>query len=409
MLAGDAETGVCVMQLEEGLDTGPVYACERTPIGRRRDRRRAARAPGRARDADCSSRTLPDARTRRTPTPQDGRADARGEARRRRVPARPATAPRRSSLVSSARGTRAPAPGHGRRPASEGAARARAATAGRGATRHGRVPDGGLVTADGRARARRGAAGGRSRDGRRPRGSPGSDAAPARRLTVMPRGAGSAMREGGPRRRQARRERRTRAGRGRRVLARRCCRRCCAVGAQAHATRARHRPRVRHAARSSAASTTCSTRVSNRPTATPRSAGRAALRLGALQLARGRPAARGGGRDGRTRRRRGPAATSTRCSARSRRLGPPWPEPDERGGRACRTPTGSWSVCAPTSAPTTRARPCSPANEPAALTLRPNPRRTDAATRVAAELVAAARDGRARRARRRRARRARRR
>jgi methionyl-tRNA formyltransferase len=32
MLAGDAETGVCIMQLEEGLDTGPVYARTETPI-----------------------------------------------------------------------------------------------------------------------------------------------------------------------------------------------------------------------------------------------------------------------------------------------------------------------------------------------------------------------------------------
>ena len=32
LLAGDRETGVCVMELEEGLDTGPVYACERTEI-----------------------------------------------------------------------------------------------------------------------------------------------------------------------------------------------------------------------------------------------------------------------------------------------------------------------------------------------------------------------------------------
>ncbi|MDQ1375633.1 MAG: methionyl-tRNA formyltransferase, partial [Actinomycetota bacterium] len=32
ILAGDTETGVCIMQLEEGLDTGPVYACERLPI-----------------------------------------------------------------------------------------------------------------------------------------------------------------------------------------------------------------------------------------------------------------------------------------------------------------------------------------------------------------------------------------
>ena len=33
ILAGDAETGVCLMQLEEGLDTGPVYACARLAIG----------------------------------------------------------------------------------------------------------------------------------------------------------------------------------------------------------------------------------------------------------------------------------------------------------------------------------------------------------------------------------------
>jgi methionyl-tRNA formyltransferase len=33
VLAGDRETGVCIMALEAGLDTGPVFACERTPIG----------------------------------------------------------------------------------------------------------------------------------------------------------------------------------------------------------------------------------------------------------------------------------------------------------------------------------------------------------------------------------------
>ena len=32
ILAGDAETGVCLMQLEAGLDTGPVYACRTIPI-----------------------------------------------------------------------------------------------------------------------------------------------------------------------------------------------------------------------------------------------------------------------------------------------------------------------------------------------------------------------------------------
>jgi methionyl-tRNA formyltransferase len=32
ILAGDAETGVCLMALEEGLDTGDVYACQRATI-----------------------------------------------------------------------------------------------------------------------------------------------------------------------------------------------------------------------------------------------------------------------------------------------------------------------------------------------------------------------------------------
>ena len=31
-MAGDAETGVCLMRLEAGLDTGPVYAVERLAI-----------------------------------------------------------------------------------------------------------------------------------------------------------------------------------------------------------------------------------------------------------------------------------------------------------------------------------------------------------------------------------------
>jgi len=32
ILEGDTETGVCLMQLEAGLDTGPVYACRTIPI-----------------------------------------------------------------------------------------------------------------------------------------------------------------------------------------------------------------------------------------------------------------------------------------------------------------------------------------------------------------------------------------
>lgn len=32
LLAGDSETGVCLMRMNAGMDTGPVYACWRTPI-----------------------------------------------------------------------------------------------------------------------------------------------------------------------------------------------------------------------------------------------------------------------------------------------------------------------------------------------------------------------------------------
>ena len=34
ILAGDRETGICLMSLDEGLDTGPVHGCERVTIGR---------------------------------------------------------------------------------------------------------------------------------------------------------------------------------------------------------------------------------------------------------------------------------------------------------------------------------------------------------------------------------------
>ncbi|MDB5740567.1 MAG: methionyl-tRNA formyltransferase [Alphaproteobacteria bacterium] len=35
VMAGDAETGVMVMRMEEGLDTGPVLMAERVPVGRK--------------------------------------------------------------------------------------------------------------------------------------------------------------------------------------------------------------------------------------------------------------------------------------------------------------------------------------------------------------------------------------
>ena len=33
IMAGDAETGICIMRMEAGLDTGPVLLCDRTAIG----------------------------------------------------------------------------------------------------------------------------------------------------------------------------------------------------------------------------------------------------------------------------------------------------------------------------------------------------------------------------------------
>ncbi len=33
LMAGDAETGVCLMRMDPGMDTGPVFTCRATPIG----------------------------------------------------------------------------------------------------------------------------------------------------------------------------------------------------------------------------------------------------------------------------------------------------------------------------------------------------------------------------------------
>ena len=71
MLAGDPETGVCIMALEAGLDTGPVYSrdvhADRLP----RDRGRAAGPAGRARHRAARRRRCPAVPTT-TPEPQSG-------------------------------------------------------------------------------------------------------------------------------------------------------------------------------------------------------------------------------------------------------------------------------------------------------------------------------------------------
>jgi methionyl-tRNA formyltransferase len=70
ILAGDTRTGVCLMAIDEGLDTGDVYCCESTPIG-------ADETAGelRARLVAIATRLLVDELPRlpgRVPTPQVG-------------------------------------------------------------------------------------------------------------------------------------------------------------------------------------------------------------------------------------------------------------------------------------------------------------------------------------------------
>ena len=69
LLAGDAETGVCLMQLEEGLDTGPIYDTVRVPIvatATAADLRRDLVAIGTDQLVRCLAAPLP------TPTAQQG-------------------------------------------------------------------------------------------------------------------------------------------------------------------------------------------------------------------------------------------------------------------------------------------------------------------------------------------------
>ncbi|MSO78769.1 MAG: methionyl-tRNA formyltransferase [Acidimicrobiia bacterium] len=70
VLAGDDETGVCIMGLEQGLDTGPVFATARTPID---PNETAGELRSRLVDlgADLLVRTLPEVSTA-NPEPQHG-------------------------------------------------------------------------------------------------------------------------------------------------------------------------------------------------------------------------------------------------------------------------------------------------------------------------------------------------
>jgi methionyl-tRNA formyltransferase len=72
ILAGDAETGVCLMRIDAGLDTGPVYACERVTIG---EHETAGELEARlvAVGTRLLVEQLPSV-SRATPEPQDGEA-----------------------------------------------------------------------------------------------------------------------------------------------------------------------------------------------------------------------------------------------------------------------------------------------------------------------------------------------
>jgi methionyl-tRNA formyltransferase len=73
VLAGDAETGVCIMGMEAGLDTGPVYHRAHTPIGR--DETAGAlhdRLAALGADALLDALPMILARARPEPQPEDG-------------------------------------------------------------------------------------------------------------------------------------------------------------------------------------------------------------------------------------------------------------------------------------------------------------------------------------------------
>ena len=96
ILAGDDQTGVCLMAIDEGLDTGPVYRCA---AGRDRSRTRPPPScgPGWPCWAPACWSTGPGARVWGAPTPQEGDADLRRQDRAGGSPPRLGPAGRRAA------------------------------------------------------------------------------------------------------------------------------------------------------------------------------------------------------------------------------------------------------------------------------------------------------------------------
>ena len=343
ILAGDAETGVCVMRDREGLDTGAVYARRVDADRRRRDRGGAARAPRRARHRPAR-RT----RCRRSPTiepePQTGEptyADKLTVEEFRLDPRRPPD--------ELARVVRAGNPRPGAWTTVDGAPRSKVWRARVWPTTAAFV----LTRCNPRASARM------------------SGDAWLRGLH------GALVRFGRVNVCAARCARRARAHRGRRVLeglSRRCARKRDSRDATA-----RSRPTSCTArCASSGASTISSTRGSKRPAPPARSTGaRRAARSARTSCCTTSPRARGGVRRPSTRSRRArraPWASSTRCSVRVTPARAAVARAADRRASRSRIPTGSSSGSRRPGRRTTRSPRSSPMNEPAAVTLRPNPR-----------------------------------
>ena len=134
ILAGDRETGVCLMKVEEGLDTGPVYAVRTRAARRRHHAGRAAHASW----STVASALVVEALAHGVaglpvPVPQEGEVTIGGEDHARRI----STSTGREPAVAAHAG-RAPGPGLDDVPG-QAADRARAALAPRRA-RPGRAP-----------------------------------------------------------------------------------------------------------------------------------------------------------------------------------------------------------------------------------------------------------------------------
>ena len=295
ILAGDTETGVCLMAVEEGLDTGGVFACERLDGRTTGDRRRAADRSsaeiGSRLLVDALTRGLGDAHARRTaspPTPAkldpaDARARLDAPRRRDRTASCASAAPgRRSAASGCSRCAALPARPCPVRPASSVARPSRRATASYVLE----VQPEGRSAVDGRAAWPNGA---------RPRPATGS------------------ARDRSPRAARARRPRPHRARR--RLRQPRSCRQLLAAADLADRDRAFVTELVYGTTRMRRACDLLVDRFVARAADLPV---RIALRLGAYQLALPRHrAARRGGRDGRASRRRRHAGSSTRCCAGS--------------------------------------------------------------------------------------------